>query len=205
MVDFEITSYADLWNESLSDNIAIIGNYRVINGITLKTLGQSFNTNDLAVIQQAGDKLLELAPNIRLINDNNTQDFLISGEVAAAFLYTSQVNQALAARPDLKIVYPAEGLGFGIMAGFVPSQAPHSDAAHAFLEYILRPEISAKCFEHLGYYCTNKAAEEYISDDFKNVLIVPDTVTEGEIIQNIATEAEELHSEIWNQFRSECE
>ncbi len=205
LVDFELRSYSDLWNESLRDNVAIIGNYRVINGITLKTLGQSFNTNDLDLIQKAGDKLLELAPNIRLINDNNTQDFLITGEVAAAFLYTSQVNQALAARPDLKVVYPTEGLGFGIMAAFVPSKAPHSDAAHAFLEYILRPEISAKCFEYLGYYCTTKAAESYISEEFKPTLIVPDTVTEGEIIQNISTEAEELHSEIWNKFRSECE
>jgi spermidine/putrescine transport system substrate-binding protein len=205
LVGFEMKSYSDLWNERLRDNVAIIGNYRVINGITLKTLGQSFNTNDLDVIQQAGDKLLELAPNIRLINDNNTQDYLISGEVAAAFLYTSQVNQALAARPDLKVVYPSEGLGFGIMAAFVPSQAPHSDAAHAFLEYILRPEVSAKCFEFLGYYCTTKAAESYISEEFKPTLIVPDTVTEGEIIQNVSAEAEALHSEIWNKFRSECE
>lgn len=205
LVDFEITSYADLWNESLKDNVAIIGNYRVINGITLKTMGQSFNTEDLEVIAEAGEKLIELAPNIRVINDNNTQDFLVSGEVAAAFLYTSQVNQAVAANPNLKIVYPSEGLGFGIMAAFVPSQAPHGDAAHAFLEYILRPEISAKCFEYLGYYCTNKAAEDYISEELKNVLVVPDSVIKGEGIQNISTEAEELHSQIWTEFRNACD
>lgn len=204
LVEFEITSYADLWNENLKDNVAIIGNYRVIDGITLKTMGQSFNTEDLTAIAEAGEKLKQLAPNIRVINDNNTQDFLISGEVAVAFLYTSQVNQAVVANPNLKVVYPSEGLGFGIMAGFIPSQAPHADAAHAFLEYLLRPEISAKCFEFLGYYCTNKAAEEYISDELKNILVVPDSVTEGEIIQNISTEAEELHSQIWTEFRNAC-
>lgn len=205
MVDFEITRYSDLWNESLKDNVAIIGNYRVINGITLKTLGASFNTEDLTLITQAGDKLKELAPNIRIINDTNTQDFLISGEVAAAFLYTSQVNQALAANPDLKVVYPKEGLGFGIMACFIPSQAPNSDAAQAFLDYILRPEISAKCFEYIGYYCTTKAAEDYISEDQKDVLVVPSSVKDGEIIQNISPEAEQLHSQIWNEFRNECD
>jgi len=203
-VGFEITSYEDLWNPALKDNVAIIGNYRVIDGITLKTLGASFNTEDLDLIQKAGDKLLELAPNIRVINDTNTQDYLISGEVAAAFMYTSQVTQALAADPDLKVAYPSEGLGFGIMAGFIPSEAPNPDAASAFLKYILQPEVSAKCFEYIGYYCTNKAAEDYISDDLKASLVVPDSVTEGEIIQNISQEAEDLHSEIWTNFQNAC-
>lgn len=203
-VGFEITSYEDLWKDSLKDSIALIGNYRVIDGIVLKTMGQSFNTEDLTAIQKAGDKLKELAPNVRLINDSNTQDYVVSGEVSAAFLYTSQVNEALNARADLKVAYPKEGLGFGIMAGFIPSKAPNSDAAHQFIDYILDPEVSAKCFEFLGYYCTNKAAEDYLSADMKDRLTLPSTVEKGEIIQNISTEAEELHSKIWNEFKSEC-
>ncbi len=111
LTDVKITGYEDLWNPELENNVALTANYRVIDGITLKTMGESFNTEDLDVIRAAGDKLLTLAPNIRVINDNNTQDYLISGEVAAAFLYTSQVSTALQARPDLEVVYPKEGLG----------------------------------------------------------------------------------------------
>ena len=59
-------------------------------------------------------------------------------------------------------MYPAEGIGFGIMANFIPL-GPRMQAAYAFMDYILRPEVSAKCFEWLGYYCTNKAAEQFIS------------------------------------------
>ena len=44
--DVEIKGYKDLWNPALEDNVALIANYRVINGITLKTLGESFNTED---------------------------------------------------------------------------------------------------------------------------------------------------------------
>ena len=205
LTEVEIRGYADLWNPALKDNVAITANYRVINGITLKTMGESFNTEELTTIQAAGDKLLELAPNIRVINDNNTQDFLISGEVAAAFLYTSQVNAALSAREDLKLVYPEEGLGFGIMAAFLPSQAPNADAAYAFLDYINRPENAAACFEYLGYYCTNKAAEEYISDEMKELIVLPQDVTEGEVIQNLSREAEDLHAEIWNNFKAACD
>jgi spermidine/putrescine transport system substrate-binding protein len=205
LTDVQITGYADLWNPALKDNVAITANYRVIDGITLKVLGESFNTNDLDVIQKAGDKLLELAPNIRVINDNNTQDFLISGEVAAAFLYTSQVYLAVTSKESLELVYPKEGLGYGIMAAFIPSQAPNAAAAYAFLDYINQPENAARCFEYLGYYCTNKAAEEYISEDMKPFVILPEAAADGEIIQNISTEAEELHSKIWDQFKSACD
>ena len=86
LTDVKITGYEDLWNPALENNVALTANYRVIDGITLKTMGESFNTEDLDVIRAAGEKLLSLAPNIRVINDNNTQDYLISGEVAAAFL-----------------------------------------------------------------------------------------------------------------------
>lgn len=205
LVDIEIKGYSDLWDPSLEDNVALTANYRVIDGITLKTMGESFNTNDLDVIRQAGEKLKELAPNVRVINDNNTQDFLVSGEVGAAFLYSSQVYEALNARDDLVAVYPEEGLGFGIMAGFIPSDAPNADAAYAFIDYLLDPEVSAKCFEYIGYYCTNKAAEEYISEDMKQFTVLPEDAAQGEIIQNISDEAEQLHSEIWNEFKSACD
>lgn len=204
LTGFELTGYEDLWNPALKNNVALIGNHRVVDGIALKTMGESFNTEDLSKIEEAGAKLQQLAGNVRVINESNTQDFLISEEVAAAFLYTSQVNLAMAARDDLKICYPKEGLGFGIMAAFVPSQAPNSDAAHRFLEYLNRPEVAAKCFEFLGYYCTNKAAEEYISEDMYDMLVVPETVTDGEIIQNLSQEAEDAHAKIWNEFKTAC-
>ncbi len=177
----------------------------MINGIALKTMGESYNTEDLDVIRAAGDRMMELAPNIRVINDSNTQDFVISGEAAVGFLYTSQVSLAMTSRPDLKIVYPEEGLGFGIIAGFIPSEAPNADAAYAFLDYINRPENAAACFEFLGYYCSNKAAEEYISEEMKELLVLPEDASEGEIIQNISQEAEDLHAAIWDEFRNACD
>lgn len=205
LTDVEITGYEDLWAPALEDNIALTANYRVINGIALKTMGESYNTEDLDVIRAAGDRMMKLAPNIRVINDSNTQDFVISGEAAVGFLYTSQVSLAMSSRPDLKIVYPEEGLGFGIIAGFIPSEAPNADAAYAFLDYINRPENAAACFEFLGYYCSNKAAEEYISEEMKELLVLPEDASEGEIIQNISQEAEDLHAAIWDEFRNACD
>ena len=142
-VDIDIKGYKDLWDPSLEDSIALTANYRVLNGITQLSMGESMNEEDVDVIKKTGEKLLELAPNVRLIQDDNTQNALLNGEASVAFLYTSQVTAALAENPDLKVVYPEEGLGFGIMGMFIPSEAPDKDAAYSFMDYIMQPEVAA--------------------------------------------------------------
>ncbi len=199
-VDIEINGYNDLWDESLKDSVALTANYRVINGITLLSMGESMNTEDISIIEEAGEKLLDLAPNIRLIKDDNTQDALLNGEASVAFLYTSQVTNVLEENPDLAVVYPEEGLGFGIMAGFIPSNAPNPDAAHQFLNYILEPQVSADCFNWLGYYCTTEAADDLVMEE----LVVPDSVTKGEIIQNVSEEADTAYNKNWTEFKAAC-
>ena len=200
-VDFEIQGYEDLWNPALEDKIATIASYRAVEGMVLLAMGKSMNEQDPAVIKEAGEKLKELAPNIRMIQDTNTQNALLNGEASVGILYTSQVIAALAENPDLKVVYPKEGLGFGIMNFFIPKNAPDTEEAYAFLDYILEPEVAAKCFDFVGYYCTNKAADELVNPD----LVVPDSVTKGEIIQNVSTEAEEAYNQNWTEFKAACD
>lgn len=207
LVEKEITCYADLWDASLADNLAIIGNYRVIDGMALKVMGESYNVEDTAVIAQAGEKLLELAPNIRTIQDANTQDLLISGEVGAAVMYTSQAYLAQLNRDDLKVVYPTEGVGFGLMAQFIPVNAPNPEAAHAFINYLLEPEVGKQCFEYMGYYCTNQAAEELFDETTKALLTLPEDffeTNEVEMIQPVSGEAEEAHMQAWTAFKTAC-
>lgn len=206
LIDKEITSYADLWDASLADNVGIIANQRVVDGMALKLAGESYNVEDTAVIEKAGEKLLELAPNIRLIKDDNLQDDLLTGEVGAAVMYTSQVTMAKLSNPDLKVVFPTEGIGFGIMAGFIPSNAPHADAAYQFIDYILDAQNAASCFEYLGYYCTNLEAEAYINDDYKEFLTLPEGIDKEsmEMIQNVSADALEAHEKIWTEFKSAC-
>lgn len=200
-VDFEITGYEDLWNSKLEDKIATIGSYRAVEGMVLLTMGKSMNEEDPTVIKEAGEKLVSLAPNIRMIQDTNTQNALLNGEASVAILYTSQVIAALQENPDLKVVYPKEGLGFGIMNFFIPKNAPDTEEAYEFLNYILEPEVAAKCFDFVGYYCTNKAADDLVNPD----LVVPDSVTKGEIIQNVSTEAEEVYNQNWTEFKAACD
>jgi len=202
-VPLKITSYADLWDASLQNRIGIIGNHRVINGMALKVLGKSYNTENLSDLRAAWDKLISLAPNIRLIKDDDLQNDLLSGEVSVAVMYTSQVTMAKMENPGLEVVFPREGIGFGIMAGFIPSKAPNADAAHAFLDYIMDPRRGAECFEYLGYYSTYSASDPYISAEYKEFLTLPPGFNiDMEMIQNVSAETEEEHSRLWTAFKS---
>jgi spermidine/putrescine-binding protein len=202
-VTIPITAYADLWDPSLADSVGLIENYRVINGMALKVLGHSYNTEDPRTIRSAGDLLLNLAPNIRLIRDDNLHDELLSGEISAAVMYTSQVTMAKLENPELKVVFPTEGIGFGIMAGFIPSRAANPDAAYAFLNYIMDARKGAQCFEFLGYYSTYSASDFYISEEFREFLTLPEGFnTDMEMIGNIGAEADEEHTRIWTAFKS---
>ena len=201
-VGIDIGAYADLWNPSLADRVGIIESFRVINGMALKVTGQSYNTNDLGLIRAAGDKLRELAPNIRLIRDDNLQDELLSGEIAAAVMYTSQVTMVMMENPELKVVCPRDGIGVGIMAALIPARASNSDAAHAFLDYILDAERGARCFEYLGYYSTYSASDPLIGAEYRDFLTLPEGFnSDMEMIQNVSPEAEELHGLIWTEFK----
>lgn len=200
LTDVEIKGYNDLWDPALEDSVAITANYRVINGITLLSMGKSMNEEDVSVIEEAGQKLLELAPNIRLIQDDNTQDSLLNGEASAAFLYTSQVTSVLKENPDLEVVYPEEGLGFGIMGAFIPSAAPNAEAAQEFLNYLLEPEVFAQCMDYIGYINTSKASDDLVSD----ALVYDGDEIHGEYIKNVSAEADEAYNKNWTEFKAAC-
>jgi len=84
---------------------------------------------------------------------------------------------------------------------FIPSNAPSEDAAYKFIDYILEPENAAECFNYIGYYSTNKAADEMVNPN----LVVPENVTKGEIVQNVSQGAEEAYSKVWTEFKAACD
>jgi len=200
-VNIDITGYESLWDPSLKNSIGLMESERLVLGIALKTLGESFNTEDLEVIQKAGDKLMDLAPNIRLLSQDQTQQYLLTDEIQVAFLFTSQVALALQGNPDLKVVYPEEGLGFGVDAVFIPSQAPNSENAHKFLDYILRGEVGADISTQVYYLCPNKASYEFLPEEFQeSLMITTEDIPEGEFIQSVGKDATDLIKEIWTGF-----
>jgi len=203
VVDFEITGYEDLWDERLNDSIVMIDDARNIIGITLKTLGHSFNTIDDEVLKQAEEKLAKLRPNIRSFNYDSPHFDLISGECSVGYIFSSFAMIALNERPDLKVVYPKEGLGFGIDGLVISKEAPHPENAHKLLNYLLEPKIGARIAELQYYMSPNAAALELMSDEFKNspIINIPEELLkDAEFIQDIG-EYESEYQSIWQRFK----
>ena len=57
------------------------------------------------------------------------------------------------------------------------------------------------CTDYIGYYSTNKAADELVNPD----LVVPDDVTKGEIVQNVSQDADAQYQKNWTEFKAACD
>ena len=203
-VDVEIKGFNDLWNPALADSIGLIDDARVSIGMVLLSMGQSMNTTDEAILAEAAEKLDALKPNIHVLEYENLHNYLVSGDVSVAYTFTPFVALALDANPDLAVVWPEEGLGFGIDGCFIPVNAPHAKNANLFLEFLLRPEIAAVCAEW-QYYCSpNAAAMEVISDWYKENPVftgIYDRIGDAEYVKNLSSADEQKFQDIWTTFK----
>lgn len=209
-VPFEITGYEDLWNEALSDSVAMIDNARIVGGITLKTMGKSFNETDPAVLAEMKEKLMPLYRNIRTFGDMESYTAVVSGEAPVGFMFTpfvcmAQNDREAAGLQPLTVVYPKEGLGYGIDGFVIPEGAAHPGNAHLMLDYLMRPEVAAHNAEYQMYMCVNKAAAGYLSAQFLEnpVVNVPgELLDSAEFIEEIGA-TETIFQEIYTAFKNQ--
>jgi spermidine/putrescine-binding protein len=210
-LNFEIQGFSDFFNPVLRNRVGITANYRVINGMILKTMGKGYNEMDPAVINAAEGKLLQLVPNVGVMQDDDLDDHILAGDIDVALMYTDQVFKSLVQNPNLRMVYPREGIGFGIMPAFISAGASNPEAAHWFLNAIMEPRRGARCFEYLGYYCTFSGSEPYIKPEYQAFLMLPTEERNGrvmnkfgnyELMMNLTDEAEAAHSRIWDAFNT---
>ena len=205
VVDFEIKGYNDLWNPALVDSIAAMDDPRNMIGMASKALGKSLNETDPEVLEATRVKLMELKPNIRMLTYNNLQTALLSGEASVAYMFSSQAAMAIAENPNLKVVYPEEGMGFGIDSMFIPENAPHSSNAHTFINYILDAEVGAKVSSQIMYLCPNKASAEFLPEEYTSnpALFIPSEVLGDTEFMKDVGEATEIYDKIWTEFKQE--
>lgn len=202
-VEGEITSFADLWDPQFEDALWLIDDARVMTGEVLKSLGYSYNTTDEAELAQAAAKLAELKPNIRVLDYDMSYNYLTSGEVKAAYLFTPFVVLSMMENPNLVAVYPSEGIGFGIDNIVVPVNAPHPDNAHQFINFYLEPETAKAVAEWQCYINPNQAADPLLDPDFAAMSpfnIPEDLLATKEFVEDLG-ENESLFQDLWNNFK----
>jgi spermidine/putrescine transport system substrate-binding protein len=124
----------------------------------LKLNGFSLNSIVPAELKAAKLDAIEAGRHIRAFVSAPVKGQLISGDVWIAQLWDGDTRQAASEDSAIAFALPREGSAIYADAMVIPRSAPHKRAAHAFLDYVLRPEVSAAISDATGYGTANAAA-----------------------------------------------
>ncbi|MFJ2382339.1 polyamine ABC transporter substrate-binding protein [Pseudomonas protegens] len=124
--------------------------------------------------KKAEAKLLTLRPYITYFHSSKYVSDLANGDICIAFGYSGDVfqaaNRAKEAKNGVNIAYsiPKEGsnLWFDLLA--IPADAGNVKEAHAFINYLLDPQVIAKVSAYVGYANPNPASQQYMEADLVN-------------------------------------
>jgi putrescine transport system substrate-binding protein len=123
----------------------------------LHYLGRSPDSADPADLDAVFHTLMAIRPYIRTFASGGALEALANGEACLAMDYSGDVVQASDRAKEagngvtVTYVTPREGseIGFDMLA--IPSDAQHKDAALAFINYVLRPDIMARITDATRY------------------------------------------------------
>lgn len=170
-----ITSWADLWNPALAGRIVLLDDTRQVMGIGLQALGYSLNETDPRRLQAALEKLAELAPLVRAYDSIAPKAMLLAEEAWVAQIWSGDAVVSMQENPDIVYVLPREGGVFWQDNLVIPRGAPNREAAHAFIDFLYRPDISARLAEAFPYGTPNITALEMLPDEIRqNPAAYPD-------------------------------
>ncbi len=172
----------------------------------LKFLGRNPDSHapeDLAAVEQA---LLAIRPYIRSFANGGALEALATGQTCLAFDYSGDVTQAAARAAEAKqgvvvrYVAPKEGVQVGFDMLAIPADAPHKLAAHAFIDFVLRPAVMAGITSVTHYPNAVPASRAMIADGsvFPSDAEMARYFTIGAVPQA----AERTRTRLWARFKA---
>ncbi|ROL73413.1 polyamine ABC transporter substrate-binding protein [Pseudomonas chlororaphis] len=132
----------------------------------LNYMGLSPNSQNPEDYKKAEAKLLAIRPYVTYFNSSKYISDLANGEICVAAGFSGDVFQAKARAAeagkgiDIAYVIPKEGgnLWFDMLA--IPRDAGNVKEAHAFINYLLKPDVIAQVSDAVGYANPNPKAGE---------------------------------------------
>lgn len=192
--------------------VAVLDSPQEVIAIALNYLGKDPYGNAAADLEAVRALLAELQPNLRYVGSGRHIDDLAKGEVCLALTYTGDAGMAAAraaeAGQPFEVLFriPREGtlIWFDTMA--IPVDAPHPQAARAFIDFMLQPEAIAELTNALYFANANAAAtpllDESVSGDPN---IYPPAEVRARLFaeQLLPLRQQRLRTRLWTAFRSQ--
>ena len=200
-----VTRWADLWNPAYAGKVAMRALPRGNIGLTLKSLGYSINSEDPQELEAARERLLQLRPAVLFVDSfaEGVIPLLKNGEVVILVGWAEDVLAAQAENMDVSYVMPEEG---ALMWGdnfVIPVNSRQRDRAEQFLNFLLRPEISAEITNDNFYATPNYAARRFIKPEILNDPVIFPTNSDlktAEVMLPLSPAGEARYAQIWEQF-----
>jgi putrescine transport system substrate-binding protein len=175
----------------------------------LHYIGKDAYSNAVADHKAAGAMLARVRPHIRMFTSTMIDD-LAGGKACVALAWAGDINIARARAienkngNDIQALLPSSGglIFFDTLA--IPSDAKHPNNALAFINYFLRPEVSAALTNELSYATANKASLVSVKPEMANdPAVFPDAATLGKMVapSALSGEARESMSNVFTQFK----
>ena len=163
---------------NLPGRIVLLDDARETMGAALHWLGLDPNTEDEADLQAASDVIAAAREWTAAYNSILFADFLLSGEVVVAHGYSGNFLEAFEDSEDFAYLVPKEGATLWTDTLAILATAPHPCTAHAFLDFVLRPEQHARLTNYIYYPSPNALADAYIDPEIlADPAVYPDAET----------------------------
>jgi putrescine transport system substrate-binding protein len=177
----------------------------------LNYMGLDPNTTDEKLYKQAEAKLLKVRPYVTYFHSSKYISDLANGNICVAVGYSGDVFQAKAraeeAGKGVKLQYaiPKEGgnLWFDMLA--IPADAPDAKQGHAFINYLLKPEVIAKVSDYVGYANPNPQSGELMDQDVRNdEAVYPPQAVQDKLYVNVELppKVQRLMTRSWTRVKS---
>jgi len=162
-------SWSDFWMlaENYSGRVSVLDSPGEVIGAALKMRGHSYNATDEAALAQVRIDLLRLKPHLRAF-ETNYRPLMAAGEICLALGWNGDAAALNAEGVPVQYVVPSEGSQYWEDDWAIAAGASHPEAAHAFLDFVLRPEIAAQEARYTRYATGNHSAFELLDESMRD-------------------------------------
>ena len=174
----------------------------------LNYLGLDPNSTSPDDLGKAEELLLSIRPSIRKFHSSEYINGLANGDICLAVGWSGDMFQARdrAAEADQGVAIdysiPKQGAQMWFDQMAIPADAPHTEEAHEFLNYMMRPEVIAKASNYVFYANGNAASKDLLDEEvIGDPAVYPDDETMNKLFTTVPLDArtQRLVTRIWTR------
>ena len=197
--------WADLWDARLKGRLTMLDDPEDVLGACLKKLGLPFSSTDPGELRRAQREAIRQKPLLRAYLNTEVRDQLVAGDVLAAQGWSLTAAQAMDAAPHLAFAYPLEGFPFYTDCAVILRESRRAELAHLFLDYLLRPQVSARIVEAARTATANGAALALLPESLRlhpALYPPPEVFARGEWPRTLPPATQRLRDRLWTEIKS---